>query len=167
MPELMDVIDRNGKIIGSATREEIRRRNLLHRGVAVVVFNSKAQVFVNKRVMKKDIYRGMYDMFCGGGVQSGESPESAATRELKEELGIKNPETIFLFKKRCRSDNNNVLMHIYACKYDGRIKIQKEEIEKGFFLSVPELEELVKKNQFCPKGPYLFRLCKKYLDQIR
>jgi mutator protein MutT len=158
MAEMSDVIDEKDNVIGSATRQEIRRKNLLHRGVAVLVLNSKGEIFVHKRVETKDIYPGMYDMFCGGAVLAGENYDEAAIREVREEMGIKNPQLKFLFKFRFKSDINKVLQSVYLCIYDGKIMIQKEEIEKGSFMIINELKELMKKETFCPESPAVFKM---------
>ena len=41
--ELVRLVDRSGNDAGSATRNEMRKDNLLHRASAVIVFNSKVQ----------------------------------------------------------------------------------------------------------------------------
>ena len=50
--------------------------------VAIVIANSKHQVFWGKRV------REHAWQFPQGGIQAGESPEQAMYRELKEEVGL-------------------------------------------------------------------------------
>jgi mutator protein MutT len=165
MSEVIDVVDENDNVIGSATRQEVRRKNLLHRGVAVLVLNSKGEVFVHKRAKAKDIYPSMYDMFCGGTVLAGESYDEAAIREVREEMGIKNPQLKFLFKFRFKSDINKVMQIVYLCIYDGKIRIQKEEIEKGSFMTINELKELMKKETFCPEAPAVFKRYEKMQKQ--
>ena len=39
--EKIDLIDENDNVIGVVTHKEMREKNLLHRGVAILVFNSK------------------------------------------------------------------------------------------------------------------------------
>src|SRR4030042_2378939 len=157
MSEMSDVIDESDEVIGSATRQEIRKKNLWHRGVAILVLNSKGQIFVHKRAEAKDIYPGMYDMFCGGAVLSGESYDEAAIREVQEEMGIKNPKLKFLFKIKIESDTNRVIESAYLCVYDGKIRVQGEEIEKGSFMTIDKLKELMNKEKFCPEAPMVFK----------
>ena len=60
--EYLDLVDENDNVIGKAPRSEVRARNLLHRGVGILVFNSRGELYVHKRTETKDIFPGMYDL---------------------------------------------------------------------------------------------------------
>ena len=86
--ELLDILDENGRVIGSAPRSEIHARGLLHRVVHVVVRDHAGRLLLQKRAASKDTHPGMWDTSVGGHVGSGESIPSSAVRETYEELGI-------------------------------------------------------------------------------
>lgn len=153
----MDIIDENDSVIGKVPRDEIRSKVLLHRGVLIFVFNSKGEIFVHKRTETKKIYSGYYDLACGGGVDAGEGYEEAAYRESSEELGLKNQKLKFLFKERYKSDIDNTLVSVYKTVYDGKITLQKDEIVSGKFMPLKDLNELIKKEKFCPDSLMMFR----------
>ncbi len=46
--EVVDLIDERDNVIGSTTRQEVRSRNLLHRGVGILCRNPKGELF-NRR----------------------------------------------------------------------------------------------------------------------
>ena len=87
--EIFDVVNERDKVIGQNPRSEVHARGLLHRAVHVLVFNSRGEIFLQKRSMKKDRQPGVWDSSCSGHVDSGENYDETAVRELREELGLK------------------------------------------------------------------------------
>ncbi|MFH1565364.1 MAG: NUDIX domain-containing protein [bacterium] len=160
MPEILDIIDENNNVIGKAAKEDVLKQNLMHRGVAIFVFNSKREIFVHKRVANKIIYPSMWDMTCGGGVISGEDFLAGAKRETTEEVGIIDPELEYLFTDRYKTELDNVIAAVYKTVFDGEIIIEKEEIEKGFFVSLDKLNEMMKTEKFCPDSLQYFEKLK-------
>ena len=157
MFEILDLIDENENIVGKTTKDNAMKKLLLHRVVSAFVFNSKREIFVHKRTMSKNIYPGMYDMTCGGAVQTGESCKKAAKRELKEEVGIKDANIEFLFKIRFENNEDNVLIYVYKTIYDGKLVFQKEEVESGEFMTISNLKKVLKNKKFCPDSIGMFK----------
>ena len=54
--ELVDVIDGQGRTVGTVTRREMRGRRLPHRCTYVLVFNRRGELFVHLRTPTKDVY---------------------------------------------------------------------------------------------------------------
>jgi isopentenyldiphosphate isomerase len=161
--EIQDVIDEDDNILDKLTRKEIKKNNLLHRGVFVFVFNSKGEIFLQKRSMNKTLYPGLWGIGAGGGVIAGESYDEAAKRELKEELGIEKP-IEFIFDFRYESKDDNYKGKVYKLVYDGKIKIAKREIDEGHFKTIDEIKEMIKRDLLCPDTVLRF---KKYLELIK
>ena len=157
MAETWDIVDEQDNVIKQVTRDEARTSLFLHRSITIFIFNTKGEIFVHKRTTTKDIYPGMYDMACGGGVGAGETYETAAIREVQEEFGIKDPKLEFLFKMRYKSDADNIFIKVYKTVYDGKITLQKEEIVSGEFMSMKALKELMQKEEFCPDSVEVFK----------
>jgi isopentenyldiphosphate isomerase len=86
--ELVDVLDDDGRVIGVATRAEVRARNLWHRTVFVAVLTPADEVVVHQRADWKDLWPSRWDLCFGGIVSAGESWAPAAARELAEEAGV-------------------------------------------------------------------------------
>ena len=86
--QLVDELDAMGMVIGEVTRAEMRRENLLHRSVFIVVRNDVDELLIHRRASWKDLWPDAWDIAVSGVVNAGEAWELAATRELVEELGI-------------------------------------------------------------------------------
>ena len=56
----------------------MRTERLPHRCSYILVFNSRGELWVQKRTMIKDIYPGYWDPAAGGVMQVGESYEESA-----------------------------------------------------------------------------------------
>lgn len=55
----------------------------------LVIFDSHGNMLIQQRQKDKVDWPGHWDITSGGGVMAGESSQTAALRELQEELGIK------------------------------------------------------------------------------
>lgn len=56
--------------------------------VHICVFNSAGQMLIQQRQTNAPRWPNYWDFSVGGGVSHGETPQLAATREIKEELGL-------------------------------------------------------------------------------
>ena len=103
---LYDPADDTGRVTGSARRDEVRARNLPHAATAVLVRNSRGQVYLHRRTDTKDVFPGRYDVWAGGCVDAGEDPYDAARRELAEELGVTGVQLVPVFRGWYHDDSH-------------------------------------------------------------
>lgn len=140
--EVFDVVNDRDEVIGRKPRSEIHRLKLKHRAVHVLVFNSKGELFLQKRSMKKDCFPGTWDSSASGHLDSGESYDACAVRELKEELGVDManfPER--LFKIEARPETGMEFVWVYRLHSEGPFKLHPEEIECGDWFSSAKLTQ--------------------------
>lgn len=150
--ELFPIVDEQGNIIGKATRKECHSGSfLLHPVVHLHVFNSKGELFLQKRSMSKDIQPGKWDTSVGGHVDYGEEIKTALCREAREELGITEYEPKFLCSYIWQSTREKELVNDYYCIYDGEFKIDPIEIDEGKFWSMKDVEENLERELFTPQ----------------
>lgn len=130
--EIFDVVNEHDEVIGQETRGEVHRRGLLHRAVHILVFNSRGEIFLQKRSMKKDRQPGRWDSSASGHVDSGEHYDQCALRELREEIGLalsETPEKLFKLPASEQTDQEHVW--VYRARAEGPFTLHPEEIERG------------------------------------
>jgi 8-oxo-dGTP pyrophosphatase MutT (NUDIX family) len=159
--ELVLIVDEEYRPAGSAPRREMRRRRLIHRAAYVLVFNSRAELFVQRRTKTKDVYPGFYDVAAGGVVLAGETYDACAARELEEELGIRGAPLAPLFELFYEDEVNRIWGSAYACTWDGAVILQTEEVDWGAFLPLPDVLGLMEREAFTPDGIEVLR---RYLE---
>ena len=149
--EMVAIVDRENNLVGAATRREMRERALPHRATYIVIENSRGEFYVQKRTMTKDVYPGYWDPVTGGVVQSGESYEESAVRELEEEMGITGVVLRelfdFWFEDGAKAP---VWGRAYHCRWDGATRPQPEEVEYVELMSRERIE--ARKMEMTPDG---------------
>lgn len=148
--EMFPIVDEEGNIVDAATRGECHNGSrLLHPVVHLHVFNSKGELYLQKRPMWKDIQPGKWDTAVGGHVDLGESVEMALRREVSEELGITDfvPEALthYVFD----SVRERELVFVHKTVYDGPIH-PSEETDGGRFWGIAEIKESMGKGILTP-----------------
>ena len=155
--ELVTIVDERNRVVGAAPRREMRAGNLPHRATYILVFNSRGELYVQKRTEHKDVFPGYYDVAAGGVILAGESYEQGALRELEEELGIRGVLLTRLFDFSYKDEAVKVWGAVFACVYDGEMALQQEEVESGAFLAVDEVFRRAATEPFTPDGLYVLR----------
>ena len=149
--ELFPLVDEDGRVTGKATRGECHNGSrLLHAVVHLHVFNSKGELYLQKRPEWKDIHPGKWDTAVGGHIDYGETPEQALQREVREELGIVDfvPERIgkYVFDSRRERE----LVYVNKTVYDGPVRPSADELDGGRFWSPAEIKEALGKGVLTP-----------------
>src|ERR1043165_3580158 len=86
--EIFDVVDEQDRVIGREIGREGQRRGVRHRAAPLLVFNSRGEVFLQKRSMSKDSSPGLWDSSASGHLDCGEDYHACAVRELRDEIGL-------------------------------------------------------------------------------
>jgi isopentenyldiphosphate isomerase len=138
--EIFDVVNERDEVIGRETRNEVHRRGLFHRAVHVLVFNSRGEVFLQKRSMTKDRQPGLWDSSASGHVDAGEEYDACAVRELREEIGLELPAPPpRLFKIAASPGTDHEHLWVYRCRAEGPFKLHPDEIERGGWFAPEQL----------------------------
>ncbi|MBI4973858.1 NUDIX hydrolase [Candidatus Roizmanbacteria bacterium] len=87
--EYVDVVNENGGVISSISKDEAHIKGLLHMTVISEVINSKGEWLLVKQANDRQD-AGQYVSPIGGHVKSKESLKDALKREAWEEVGLKD-----------------------------------------------------------------------------
>jgi len=142
--ELFPLVNEEGHVIGKATRGECHNgSHLLHPVVHLHVFNSRGEVYLQKRPEWKDIQPGKWDTAVGGHIDYGETPEKALLREVREELGIEafTPERVGMYVFESKRERE--LVYVHKTTYDGPIRPSAEELDGGRFWTIQEIRDSI------------------------
>ncbi|MGE9297182.1 MAG: NUDIX hydrolase [Puniceicoccales bacterium] len=145
--EIFDVVDENDHVVRQAPRAEVHAQGLRHRAVHILVWNSEGKLFLQKRSMNKDQMPGVWTTSASGHVDSGETYDIAAVREIGEELGIYlagSDELELLFKHPACHRTGEEFVQVYRTEWNGDLVLHPDEIDSGAWYSPQELDELIR-----------------------
>lgn len=142
---LLAVVDADDNIIDRRPRSEIHALGLRHRAVHILVFNDKSQLLLQKRSMKKDLNKGLWDTSAAGHVDDGETYDLCAPRELNEELGA-GAKLTRLFKLQAVPALGMEFIQVYRCLHNGPFKFATDEIDEIRWSEQNEVNERVDRN---------------------
>ena len=126
--ERFSVVDEHDQLLRDAPRSEVHGDNLRHRAVHILIFNKNGEILLQKRMRWKDRHPLLWDSSAAGHVNAGEDYDSAARRELKEELGI-DVALKRLGKLPASTSTDQEFISVYQGRHDGNFTTEPTEIE--------------------------------------
>lgn len=157
--EILEIVDEDNRVTGRATRSQIHKQQLMHRAVHIFLFNTRGELFLQKRSLEKDEFSGYYDSSAAGHVDPGEDYADAALRELEEELGIA-AELRKIAEIPASAENGWEFTLFYTAVSDAPVCINREEISEGGFYPVSAIADWILRDEevFTPAFKTLFEL---------
>jgi 16S rRNA (adenine1518-N6/adenine1519-N6)-dimethyltransferase len=141
--ERFPVVDDQDRLLGEALRAEVHGNNLRHRAVHILVFNRSGELFLQKRSRWKDRHPRLWDSSAAGHVEAGEDYDGAASRELREELGVA-AELIPVDKLPASEKTGQEFIWLYRARHDGPFELERSEIECGEFFPTDVVSDWLK-----------------------
>lgn len=173
--EYIDVLNENGVKTGEIlTRKEVHVNGLWHRAIVVAILNENNELLLQQRSANKDKNANLWDISVAGHVSAGQDSMSAAIREIYEEVQIEVKEDIsitdfrYMFSYRTSQkfaedfiENQFYDFFILRTKGIGieRIHMQESEVQNVKFVSLVELEQILKSNKIVKREPVYNVLC--------
>ncbi len=158
--EKWDILNSNGQPVGKTI---VRGRSILSSGeyhlvVHIWVVSDDGKYLIQRRSEKKHLMPGEWAA-TGGAAVSGEDSFTAASRELKEELGIESDRDTLKFLKRIKRRNAFVdvwVMHTNIPVY--KLKLQKSEVSRAKWVTKQTLLRMIKEGKFHDYGSYYWQV---------
>jgi isopentenyl-diphosphate Delta-isomerase len=143
--ERIDVVDDRDRFVAVLPRDEVHRQGLIHRSVHVFLVDEEDRIYLQRRAWTKEQDPGRWDSSASGHVESGESYDDAAARELQEELGILSPLEPLFKAAACPETCGEHSMLYQARRLGGRPvpRPNPDEILEGALFPVREVLERV------------------------
>ncbi len=136
--EIFDVVDARDQVIGSGSRDEVHVNNLCHRAVHIWIFNGRGELFLQKRSPWKQMHPSLWCSSTAGHVDSGESYEEAAHRELGEEIGI-DSRLVRFWKIEASPETGHEFLEIFVGRAEGPFRFAPGEVETGSFFPIAQI----------------------------
>lgn len=158
--ELWDLYDINrNKTNRTWVRGEELQPGEFHLVIHVCIFNSNGDMLIQQRQPFKDGWPNMWDLTVGGSATVGDTSQTAAQRELYEELGLKlnfqkiRPHLTINFEKGFDDIyliEENVQVHT--------LTLQVEEVQNVKWASKEEILTMIENGEFIPYYESLIQL---------
>jgi isopentenyl-diphosphate delta-isomerase len=92
------LVDDNDAPVGVAEKLQVHRTGQLHRAVSVFLFDANGSMWLQRRALHKYHTPGLWTNACCTHPRPGERTIDAATRRVREELGLECPDLQPVFK---------------------------------------------------------------------
>lgn len=142
--EMLQVVDCNDLPTVERNRAQVHQEKLLHRAVHVMVVNGQGEVLLQKRSFRKDQFPRRWDSSASGHVDAGESYDECATRELREELGLKTP-VRFVARIPASEQTGFEFIALYTASGDEPLNLDPFEIETAGYFPLKTIERWIQR----------------------
>lgn len=144
------LVDENDAELGVEEKMRAHEKGLLHRAFSVFVFNEKNELLIQKRANQKYHSGGLWTNTCCSHPFPKEDIHQAAGRRLNEEMGF-TTDLIYLTNFIYKAEVGNQLIehefdHVFYGYYEGKININKDEVEDYKYVSLAFLEDDIRQN---------------------
>ena len=147
--EWVEHLDDEGTVVGTVTRDEMRKDNLRHRSVSIVVINGRDELLAHRRSPWKDLWPSRWDLAFGGVVSAGETWGDAAARELAEEAGV-TATLDYLGEEGYEDAEVRELTRVYLARCDGPFHHDDGEVVETTWVHLDALGGWLEGRELCP-----------------
>lgn len=180
MDEYIDVATKDGKLTGERKLKSIiHQKGLYHHTAHIWLYTENKEILLAQRSAKKTICPLLWDVSVAGHIDAGETPEQAAIRETKEEIGLElseeDLELIGIFECFQNYDNNlidNEFHNTFIAKLEVSLSAlipQEGEVEALKLVSFETFEFLLdhigENNHFVASNANYYQMVYKYIRE--
>ncbi len=160
--ELLDIVDRDDRVIGQKLRSEIyAKKKSNFRAVNAFLINDNGELWIPRRSANKPSFPSCLDASVSGHVKSGETYEQALSREAMEELRIDVGLMPYQELGKLDPYNNGTaaFTKVYLFKSNNIPDYDRKEFQEYFRLTPQALLELIDSGVACKSDlPIMIRM---------
>lgn len=150
MEDLVVLVDENDREIGVEGKLAAHRSGKLHRAISVFVFDRDNRLLLQQRASIKYHSGSLWSNTCCTHPRPAESNIDAASRRLREEMGVAcELSQAFSFVYRAAFPNKLIeheYDHVFFGRYDGAPVPDRNEADDWQWMSLPRLTADVRRN---------------------
>lgn len=146
-------VDKHDNPISAGSITNATENNIIVRIARIFIFNSNGELLIQKRSAIVNRSPNKWDHSASGHVDENETYIQAASRELKEEVGIDNVELREITKYYAETTIKKCFNTIFVGKYGGNVVIDNYEVSEYKWVSLTDLaKEMAKHPNSFTKG---------------
>lgn len=177
MIEVLLVNDKD-RITGEGEKLDVHRKGLLHRAFSVFLADEEDRLLIQKRAEDKYHSGGVWSNSCCSHQYSGETLFEAASRCIRDELGISIPLTdenaheagVFTYYKDLGEMKEHEIDHVIVCRIcsDAAFVLNPDEVSEVRWMKREEIErELAEGVMYSAWFEQAYIEAVKFLDMTR
>lgn len=143
------LVDEKDNVVGEMEKMEAHQKGILHRAFSILIFNSKGELLLQKRSVKKYHSGGLWTNACCSHPTTDEPIHDATRKRLQHEMGIElQPEFAYKFIYKTKLDRNLIeyeLDYVFIGVFDGTPTINQDEVEDWKFMSISSIRQDITK----------------------
>lgn len=167
--EMFFVVDEYDRPLKPLPRRLVHGHGIWHRVAHIWVVNDKGQVLCQQRSKDKELHPGWWEARFGGHMRPNETYQTAAARELEEELGITPPADNFklwkIYEMADKSGYNNEFQGTFTLHWNGSVHdvhFKDAEVEEVVWKSIAEVKAAHDSEEKWVRSGYE----REYLDEL-
>jgi len=170
---LVVLVDSQDEETGTAGKLDAHLQGLLHRALSVFITNDNGEMLLQRRAAGKYHSGGLWSNACCSHPCPGERPSDAASRRLKEELGLETdlqPIGTWYYQAEVGNGlSEHEFDHLFTGTWDGIPTPDPAEASETKWIDLDELRQQLKKHpeQFTAWFPQIFEVwTRRHLERV-
>ena len=162
---ILDVVNQADVPVGRIKREDVFTAHAGFRVAHVLVFNSRNQLLLQRLALSRNRNPGAWGSSVASYLFASETYEAAATRRVREELGVLVPCLTFIGKTEMTDEGCLKFISVFTMNYDGPFSVDRSHVKQIEFVSSARVQRMIddRTRRFTPTFLHVFRY---YLSRL-
>lgn len=152
------VVNDKDEVVGTEMLKKVWEQGLYHRIAYIIVEDESGRILLQRRSANMELYPNRWDDSAAGHVDEGDTYESAATREVEEELGLAGVKLQKITTIRTNEEYEGRKLNRFnrlfrvVIPHDMQVHAENDEVSEVRWFTLDELRKLMREHpaQFTP-----------------